>query len=131
MVDYALKCIGRGSLHVSEAYDYVANAEASGAAGKGVLEFLRLGSWGQHSQNLERDLFNSLLHRSGLQLELQHVHLKLHVPDEEEPQMLKVAYIPPFLLMHALWDVGESVFNACLVGEDGTDGPEAMVECCP
>ena len=61
LLDHALTSIGSGGSHVTEARDWVAAAHLAGAGSDSVLGFLRLGNFGRHDQNLERDLYRSAL----------------------------------------------------------------------
>ena len=119
VVDHALMSIGQGSSHVSQAYDYVASAEASGASSPDILDFLRCGSWGKYSQNIERDLFNTWLAKSNLSIELLYIPLKLDMPDSKAPHMVQVATLPPHIMLHALDKAGPLTFYPSVVGHDG------------
>jgi hypothetical protein len=83
---------------VSDAYDFISKAEQSGCSDEHVLSFLRLGTHGKHSQNLERDLFASYLGRQGVHVEPYALDLRLLMPDRKNPENMHIVPWPEALL---------------------------------
>jgi hypothetical protein len=98
LVEHALLSIGSGSCHISDAYDFVAKAEQSGCSDKHVLSFLRLGTHGKFSSNLERDLFASYLGKQGVHVEPYSLELQLQMPDRKHPEMVQIVARPAVFL---------------------------------
>ena len=122
LLDHALTSIGSGGSHVTEARDWVAAAHLAGAGSDSVLGFLRLGNFGRHDQNLERDLYRSALGKHGIDIEPYCLYLKLQMPDAKKPQMVRIATLAPHEVLHALWKAGSIIFSTSLLGESGQAG---------
>ena len=90
LVEHAILSIGSGASHVSTAYDYLAKAEQSGCTDESVLQFLKLGSFGKHTQNMERDLMRRYLRGSGVEAEPYDITLNLHMPDERTERLSNI-----------------------------------------
>ena len=125
MVKVALKNVGSGGSHVTQAQEYMQAAVGDDVSLPAVTKFASLGADGAYCGNAWRDLSRWL--KVGEHLECEPDTIKVTIRYRQRGKKkcstkINLPVLGPHLLAHALYKAGPEQFSQCLLGPSGEEG---------